>query len=270
MSDTVDIFFWLAFVLTFISCVVYIYFFVNQKEKLREIGRLILVFSGVVQTVYILYRLFLLGNVPITTPHEAIVFFAWAATWAFLLFRWRYSVKNLGTFLSFFVLVLLVIAACLPKHIVPLSPNNHTLWLPLHAGMSLLGYGFLGIAFLGGVMYLLQERELKRKHFGYFFSRLPSLDTLDVLNNHCLTVGFTFLSFGIVAGALWARVVHGGEWQWDWSVMPWLFYLVQMHQRLTVGWRGRRAATMSIVGFGLAMVTLWAIAYFAGGVHGNG
>ena len=270
MSDMIDIFFWLALVLAFSSCAVYLYFFVSQKEKLRKSGCLLLGCSGLMQSVYIVSRYLQLGNVPITTPHEAVVFFAWAATLAFLLFKWRNSVKNLGTFLSFLVLALLVVAALLPKEIVPLTPNNQTFWLPLHAGTSLLAYGFLGIAFLGGVMYLLQERELKRKRFGYFFSRLPSLDTLDVLNNHCLTVGFSFLTVGIVAGALWARVVNAGRWRWDWSVIVWLFYLVQMHQRLTVGWRGRRAATMSIIGFILAMFTLWGVAYISGGVHGNG
>ena len=270
MSDMIDVFFWSALVLAFFSCAMYLYFFIVQKEKLRKYARLLLIFSGLLQSVYIVSRYLQLGNVPLTTPHEAVVFFAWAATWAFLLFRWRSSVKNLGTFLSFLVLVLLFVAALLPKEIVPLSPNNQTFWLPLHAGTSLLAYGFLGIAFLGGVMYLLQERELKRKRFGYFFSRLPSLDTLDVLNNHCLTAGFSFLTLGIVAGALWARVVNGGNWRWDWSVIVWLFYLVQMHQRLTVGWRGRRAATMSIIGFILAMFTLVGIAYISGGVHGNG
>ncbi|CAG37809.1 cytochrome C assembly family protein [Desulfotalea psychrophila] len=268
ISDVKDIFFGLALVLSFMSCLSYIAFFVSLKEVLRSSGRVILVFSGVAQTLYILDRALFLGNIPVTTTHEALVFFAWAVTWSFLLFRWRHSVKNLGTFLSLLVFLILVVASFLPKNIIPLSPTEQTLWLPFHAGVSLLAYGFLGIAFLAGVMYLLQERELKKKRFGYFFSRLPSLDSLDMLNNHCLTVGFSFLTLGIVAGVLWARIVHG-FWQCDWTVIPWLFYLVQMHQRLTVGWRGKRAATMAIIGFILAMFTLWGLAYFSGGVHGN-
>lgn len=270
MNEMIDITFGLALVLTLLSTAVYCVFFTSQKEKLRIVGRVILVLSGVVQTIHIGCRFFEAGNMPLTTLHETIVFSAWAATWAFLLFRWRHSVKNLGTFLSLFVLVLLIVAGLLPKEVVPHPPTVRTFWLPLHAGTSLIAYGFLGMAFLGGIMYLLQERELKRKKFGYFFSRLPSLDTLDVLNNHCLTVGFVFLTLGITAGALWARVVNGGSWQWDWSILVWFFYLVQVHQRFTVGWRGRRAAAMSIIGFGLAMLTLLGVAYLAGGVHGNG
>ncbi|MGL1930647.1 MAG: cytochrome c biogenesis protein [Desulfotalea sp.] len=236
---------------------------------MRNVGRTLLLVSGTVQSIYIIERGFLLGNIPITTAHEGLVFFAWVSTWSFLLFRWRHSVKNLGTFLSLLVLLLLIVSSFFSKEIVELKPSQQTLWLPIHAGLSLLAYGFLGLAFLGGLMYLLQERELKNKRFGYIFQRFPSLDSLDLLNSHCLTVGFAFLTTGLVSGALWSMNVHG-RWRFDWSVLLWLFYLVQMHQRITVGWRGRRAAYMAIFGFALALFTLLGIYLFAGGVHNNG
>ena len=270
MNEMIDIFFGLALILTLLSTAVYCVFFTSQKENLSGVGRSLLICSGLMQTLYIASRFWQTGNMPLTTLHETVTFSAWAVTWAFLAFRWRHSVKNLGAFLSAFVLILLITASLLPNTITEPVPLVKTFWLPLHAGTSLVAYGFMGMAFLGGIMYLLQERELKKKRFGYFFSRLPSLETLDVLNNHCLAVGFVFLTVGIVAGALWARLTNGGLWQWDWSLLIWFFYLVQVHQRFTVGWRGRRAAVMSIVGFVLAMLTLWGVAHLAGGVHGNG
>ena len=82
---------------------------------------------------------------------------------------------------------------------------------------------------------ITQERELKSKKFGYFFSRLPSLDALDQLNSHCLTTGFIFLTLGIVTGIVWAKVAVGHYWRWDpketWSVITWFVYLIQLHQR---------------------------------------
>lgn len=269
MVEMKDIFFGIALLLTFASAISYLAYFITESDKSRSYGRFLLVLSGIAQTLYVADRAVLLSNLPVTTGHEALVFFGWAVTWAFLSFKWRYSVRNLGTLVAFFVFVVLLIASLLPMDIVPLKPEQQTYWLPFHAGVSLLAYGFLGIAFLGGLMYLLQERQLKKKKFGYLFSRLPSLDTLDILNNHCLTVGFAFLTCGLIAGGLWARVVHGG-WQIDWTIMAWFFYLVQMHQRLTVGWRGRRAAIMAICGFVLAILTLWGVAYLSGGIHGNG
>ena len=134
------------------------------------------------------------GYTPVTTLHEAIFFFAWSTTSAYISFRWRYTVKNFGTFVSILIFVLLVVAAVAPREIIPLKPSLQSLWLPVHAGISLVAYGFLALAFCGGVMYLIQEYELKSRRLGYFFSRLPSLDALDHLNSHCLALGFTFFN----------------------------------------------------------------------------
>jgi cytochrome c-type biogenesis protein CcsB len=257
--------------ITFIAAAAYLVFFVNQNNKMRKLSRMILLLSGVLQTLYIASRFLLAGHTPITSQHEAVVFFAWAATWAYLSFRWRYTVKNFGTFVSILIFCLLVISSFSSRDFTPLLPALQSIWLPVHAGVSIVAYGFLSLAFCGGLMYLLQERELKSKKFGYFFSRFPSLDALDQLNNHCLTAGFVFLTLGIVTGSLWARQAWGTYWQWDpketWSLITWFLYLVQLHQRFTVGWRGKRAAVMAIIGFCSVIFTLWGVTYLLGGIH---
>lgn len=256
---------------TFIAAAAYLVFFVSQNKKIRKIARMILLVSGVLQTLHIASRFILAGHTPITSQHEAVVFFAWATTWAYLSFRWRYTVKNFGTFVSVFICCLLLIASFSSREFTPLLPALQSNWLPIHAGVSIVAYGFLSLAFCGGLMYLLQERELKSKKFGYFFSRFPSLDALDQLNNHCLTAGFVFLTLGIVTGSVWARQAWGTYWHWDpketWSLITWFVYLVQLHQRYTVGWRGKRAAVMAIVGFAAIVFTLWGVTYLLGGVH---
>lgn len=258
-------------VVTFCACAAYIVFFISQKGKIRTIARGILLFSGVLQTCYLFSRFLLAGHTPITTQHETVFFFVWALTWAYLSFRWRYTVKNFGTFTSLLIMVLVIISALVPRNINPLMPALQSWWLPLHAGVSIIAYGFLGLAFIGGLMYLVQEWELKSKRLGYFFTRLPSLDALDQLNSHCLTTGFAFLTLGIVTGSLWARQAWGTYWRWDpkevWSLVTWFIYLIQFHQRLTVGWRGKRAAVMAIIGFCAVIFTLWGVTYLLGGEH---
>ena len=256
---------------TFVAAAAYLVFFFSQNKKTRKVARIILLVSGVLQTLYIISRFILAGHTPITSQHEAVVFFAWATTWAYLSFRWRYTVKNFGTFVSILIFFLLLVSSFSSKEFMPLLPALQSIWLPIHAGVSIIAYGFLSLAFCGGLMYLLQERELKSKKFGYFFSRFPSLDALDQLNNHCLTAGFVFLTMGIVTGSIWARQAWGTYWQWDpketWSLITWFLYLVQLHQRLTVGWRGKRAAVMAIIGFAAVVFTLWGVTYLLGGVH---
>jgi cytochrome c-type biogenesis protein CcsB len=257
--------------ITFLAAAAYVVFFVSQNNRIRKMARVILLISGVLQTLHIVSRYILAGHTPITSQHEAVVFFAWATTWAYLSFRWRYTVKNFGTFVSLLIFCLLLISSFSSRDFTPLLPALQSVWLPIHAGVSIIAYGFLSLAFCGGIMYLLQERELKSKKFGYFFSRFPSLDALDQLNNHCLTAGFVFLTLGIVTGSIWARQAWGTYWQWDpketWSLITWFLYLVQLHQRFTVGWRGKRAAFMAIVGFAAVVFTLWGVTYLLGGIH---
>lgn len=248
---------------TFAACAAYLAFFVTQKKNVWKIARGILLASWIMQTLYIFTRFYLAGHTPVTTVHEAIFFFAWSTTAAYMSFRWRYTVKNFGTFVSLLIFMLLLVAAVAPKEIIPLKPSLQSLWLPVHAGLSLVAYGFLALAFCGGVMYLLQERELKSRRLGYFFSRLPSLDALDQLNSHCLALGFTFLSLGMITGILWSKQAWGTYWRWNpkevCSLLIWIVYLVQIHQRFTVGWRGRRAAMMVVIGFAVVLITLWRV-----------
>jgi cytochrome c-type biogenesis protein CcsB len=271
MKELTFLLFQAIFGITFIATAAYLLYFISQKNQIRKIARIIMVVSGILQTLYIILRFVLAGHAPITSQHEAVFFFAWATTWAYLSFRWRYSVKNFGTFVSALIFCLVGISSFSEKNIDTLLPALQSVWLPIHGGVSLIAYGFLSLAFCGGLMYLLLEREIKSKKFGYFFSRFPSLDSLDQLNNHCLSAGFTFLTIGIVTGSIWARQAWGTYWQWDpketWSLITWFIYLVQLHQRFTVGWRGKKAAVMAVIGFTAVIFTLWGVTYLLGGVH---
>jgi cytochrome c-type biogenesis protein CcsB len=249
----------------------YLAYFITQKKEVRTVARHILLAGGLLHTVYLVVRYAQAGHTPLFSNHEAVSFFAWSVTWAFLSFRWRYQVKNFGTFVSPVISTLMVIAVFSSAKIVALPPVLKSLWFPVHASIAILANGFMALAFCGGIMYLLQEREIKKKRFGLFFSRLPSLEALDDLNRHCLAVGFPLLTLGIITGSVWAKQAWGSYWQWDpketWSLITWLIYAAILHQRLTVGWRRRRAAIMAIVGFTAVLFTLWGVNFLLGGAH---
>ncbi len=253
------------------STAAYVVFFITQKKQVRSIARMILLGGGLLHTGYLVVRYFVAGHTPLASNHEAVSFFAWAVTWGFLSFRWRYRVKNFGTFVTPVIAILMLVAAFSSQRIIELPPALQSLWLPVHASIALMANGFMALAFCGGIMYLLQEREIKKKRFGLFYNRLPSLEALDNLNQHCLAVGFPLLTLGIITGSVWAKQAWGAYWQWDpketWSLITWFIYAAILHQRLTVGWRRRRAAIMAIVGFSAVLFTLWGVNFLLGGVH---
>jgi cytochrome c-type biogenesis protein CcsB len=271
MEETSFLLFQLVLAASGMALIFYGVFFVKQKEKIRTIARFTLLASGILQTIYIVLRYLQAGYTPITSQHETIVFFAWSVTWAYLSFRWRYTVKNFGTFISLLIVILLLIAAQASNTINTLPPALQSWWLPVHASISVISYGFLALGFCSGIMYLLQERELKKKRFGYFFTRLPSLDSLDQLNSHCLATGFMLFTLGIITGSIWAKQAWGTYWHWDpketWSLITWFLYAAQIHQRFSAGWRGKRAAVMAVIGFAAVLFTLWGVTYLLGGVH---
>ncbi len=120
-------------------------------------------------------------------------------------------------------------------------------------------------------MYLVQEHQLKSKRIGAITQRLPSLQVLDDLNYQSLTYGFPLLTLGIITGAIWAEYAWGRYWNWDpketWSLITWLLYAALLHQRLTVGWRGRKAAIMAIAGFFAVLFTFLGVNLLLPGLH---
>lgn len=261
----------LTFILYVLALTNYAVFFVTQNKKVRKVARMVLLVAGVVHCLTIGGRYLLFGHTPLTTHHDTVSFFAWSITWAFLSFRWRYQVKNFGTFVTLVIMSLMVISSLSSTEIQELPPALQSNWLPVHAAIAIMANGFLAMGFCSGIMYLLQERELKQKRFGFFYPRLPSLEALDSLNQHCLTIGFPLLTLGIITGSIWAKQAWGAYWQWDpketWSLITWFLYAALLHQRFAIGWRGRRSAILAIVGFGAVLFTLWGVTYLLPGVH---
>ncbi|MDH3348700.1 MAG: c-type cytochrome biogenesis protein CcsB [Desulfobulbaceae bacterium] len=266
--------FQISFGVYFLATVTYMAFFVSQKGGIRSLARNIFLVAGILHTLHIIMRCIEAGHTPITNQHETVSFFAWSVAWGYLSFRWRYTVKNFGTFVSLLTFILMIISFSSIKEIEPLVPALQSWWLPIHAFIAIIADGFLALGFIGGTMYLLQERELKKKRFGLFYYRLPSLDALDNLNNHCLTIGFPLLTLGIITGSVWAKQAWGNYWQWDpkevGALITWFLYAALVHQRFTVGWRGRRAAIMTIIAFISVLFTMWGVTNFVGGLHTYG
>jgi cytochrome c-type biogenesis protein CcsB len=122
-----------------------------------------------------------------------------------------------------------------------------------------------------GVLYLIQENSIKTKKHRFFFKRLPSLDLLDSAGYVCIVVGFTMLTLGLITGFVYAKSIWGRFWSWDpkevWSGITWLFYAALLHERLIVGWRGRKSAIMAIIGFGVLLFTFLGVNLFLEGHH---
>jgi ABC-type transport system involved in cytochrome c biogenesis permease subunit len=119
----------------------------------------------------------------------------------------------------------------------------------------------------------LQERRLKTRRGRGVLRFLPSLETLDRLNYACLVWGLILLTLGIVTGIVWAHTAWGRFWSSDpklvFSLVTWGIYVVLLQGRMTAGWRGRWAATLTIAGFAVIVISLVGVNVLALGQHGK-
>jgi cytochrome c-type biogenesis protein CcsB len=266
-----DAFLYLTLMAYFGATALWLAFFVAQREGFCRAGAWVLAGGLLCHTLALARQTWVLGYLPVATFGEALLVLDWALVAVFLFLSWRFPIKVLGALAAPLAALMVSFAMVLPPGPVTVSPLLKSFWLTIHIGLALLGYGALTLAFLGGIFYLVQERQLKGKKFGFFYRRLPSLEQLDTLNYWCLSLGFPLLTGGIIFGSLYAQHTLGRFWSWDpkevLTLIAWLIYAVLLHERLTVGWRGRRAAWLAIWGFAALFITFVGANLWVGGYH---
>ena len=214
-------------------------------------------------------------QIPVQNLHQTLSIAAWAVAGVFLFFRYRFNLKVLGIYAAPLVALITIAASRLPSDGTAVQTRNifSSFWLVSHVIVIFIGEASFALACGVGLLYLLQEHAIKTKHHGFFFKRFPALELLDTTGYACIVVGFTMLTVGLITGFVYAKSIWGSFWSWDpkevWSGIAWLLYASLLHGRLALGWRGRKAAIMSIVGFGVLLFTFLGVNLFLKGHHGE-
>lgn len=253
----------------------FIVYIIKQQKWVFRCSYWILVAGFICHTILLGCRYYSLGAVPVLNLKSALSFFSWCIICAYLVFQLKFRLMVLGSFVAPFSAFLMIISSAMPWMEGPVRPTLKSLWLTVHVGTIFMGNGLFAITFLAAIMYLIQEHQIKHKRLGSFYNRLPSLATLDGINYYSLICGFPFLTVGMITGSICAQYAFGTYWQWNsmelwWSLITWLFYAALLHERLMVGWRGRRAATMSIVCFLILIFTFVGASLWREGYHSFG
>lgn len=230
-----------------------------RKKPLFLIAAWSVILGFILHTAALILRSADTGYGPYGNFYEYTNFFAWTIILVYLIAEFRYKIKDMGSFVVPLALVLLAVATTLPEDAAREAPILK-FWLSVHITLSFIGYAAFALTFGAGIMYIIQERQLKSKRPGKLYYRLPSLEILDDLNHKVIDIGFPLFTLGIITGSVWAAHSKGSLLAWDIErTMPllvtWLIYMVLFIGRITVGWRGRKAASFAIVGFFAVIIT---------------
>jgi len=237
-----------------------------------------------VHVASVLTRGFAAHRVPWGNMYEFSSMVSLVAVTVFLALLTRQQVRFLGAFVMAPVVLYLGLAGTvLYANAGPLVPALNSYWIKIHVVAAITASGAFMVSGVATVLYLLKERWERRTSLGpgtaavtEFGQRglmtwLPASQVLDRIAYRVVAFAFPVWTFAIMAGAIWAEQAWSRYWGWDpketWSFITWLAYAAYLHARATGGWRGRRAAVLSLVGFCCLMVDYYVVNTVITGLH---
>ncbi len=244
------------------ACILY-FIYINFKNKLfGKLATAALILGFILNTIIVFERWYAAGRPPFANLYESLIFFAWSIILVYLISEFVYKFKILGAGVSLAALLFFGYASFLDKSIQPLLPALKSNWIVIHVTSYFIGYGAVTVAFISSLLYLIVSKKPSN-------SSLAA--SLDILNYRLIALGFPFFTVGLTTGAIWANVAWGAYWSWDpketWSLITWVIYAIYLHARLRKGWKGQKAAWLSVIGFMAMLFTYFGVNYLLAGLH---
>jgi len=238
-----------------------------KADKAARIATALMVLAFILLFVAVVARGLSNGHVPWGNMYEFSITGALTFTGAYLVALRKYDLRWLGLFISLAALLTLGTAiTLLYRDSAPLVPALKSTWLIIHVVAAIISGGvfLLSNVIAGAYLYLdARERGAGRPAWA---TRLPSLEVLDQLSYRLVAFVFPLWTFSVIAGAIWAESAWGRYWGWDpketWAFITWVAYAAYLHARVTVGWKGRRAAWLCLFAgstflFNYVYVNVW-------------
>jgi cytochrome c-type biogenesis protein CcsB len=210
-----------------------------------------------------------IGHAPLSNLYESLIFFSWAIILLYIIVEKRTGNRSIGAFvtpLAFLSLAYASFSDNIKDGIQPLVPALQSNWLTAHVVTCFFGYAAFALSFGISLMYFIKMSE-GPDNKGAFLDHIPGLDILDELSYQMVVIGFLLLTLGIITGSVWAHSAWGSYWTWDpketWSLVTWLVYAALLHARLIRGWKGKRLAIFSVIGFLCVLFTYFGVNYLS-------
>jgi ABC-type transport system involved in cytochrome c biogenesis permease subunit len=264
-----------------VAGILYAIHFVTRYVTVGRSGSAVLAMGALAHTFVIGMQTMAAGHVPIAGTTQAISTFVWLLALAYLYMEMTTEERALGVFIVPLLVALQFLRALNPV-VEKRVPILESPWFGVHVASLLFAYASFALACVIGITYVLLFKEIKAKHLGFFYKRLPSLDSLDLMNARTVTLGWVFLTVGVLVGTIWAAQAKGGP-VFDPRVQAmsladpkilgaavcWAIYTFALYTR-RLGWGGKRAAYLSAVGFAIVLLNFVPIGYFLTRSHNFG
>lgn len=251
-----------------LACVLYLALLGRGTPTLEKLSSAVLGLALVSHVAFLVSQIAESSTRSLVGIYPLLSLLALGITFAFLVATLRYKISALGAFISPIGLTLFL-GSGLGKSFAPVSETVESAMLSAHVGANALGLVAFSLAFGAALGYVIQERMLRRRQLGGVFQRLPALEVLDSFSFRAGIIGFLFLTFGMVTGTFWLLDTSADPSAVNlaqaFGIATWGIFATVLLLRVGIGWRGRRAAVGTILGFISAMIVLASYAVRATG-----
>ena len=261
------------------AAIVYAVHFAKRQPATGRMATTLLLLAVLSHTFVIGMQTMEVRHVPFASRSHAISTFVWLLALSYIYLELTTDERAMGVFILPIAVGLQMIPAFSPG-IENADPVLDSPWFWVHLLSLMFSYATFALAGMLGLTYMLQFKEIKKKHLGYFYARLPSLHVLDAMNSRAVIVGWLFLTIGVVVGVVWtaqARALAPGNSNLQAmslndpkiliALLTWAVYAFEVFARSTMGWTGRRAAWLSAVGFVIVLLNFLPVSYFVTTSH---
>nr|UOI18785.1 cytochrome c biogenesis protein [Eremophila fallax] len=291
----------------------FITFLVDEIVKLYDSSEkgIIMTFSCI--TGLLVTRWVYSGHFPLSDLYESLIFLSWSFSLIHIVPYFKKNKNLLSTiigpsaiFTQGFATSGLLTEIHESKILVPALQSE---WLIMHVSMMILGYAALLCGSLLSVSLLVITVRKKRKFFStnnhlvnlnesFFFGEIDYMNQrsnvlqntsffspknyyrsqliqqLDYWSYRVISLGFVFLTIGILSGAVWANEAWGSYWSWDpketWAFITWIIFAIYLHTRTNIKLKGTNSAIVASIGFLIIWICYFGVNLLGIGLHSYG
>jgi cytochrome c-type biogenesis protein CcsB len=289
----------------FLSMIFYIINLIFPKFQFAyNLGKVTAIAANIGIFIILAGRWVFHGYFPLSNLYESLLFLSWTLLFIQQLLESKTRSKLLGPIIVPLVLLIDGFSSLtLPiemQKAAPLVPALQSNWLMMHVSLMMLSYATLITGSLLSILFLmlsLKQVDIKQKKESLNFD-VPSfavqegilslksknqssakfssklLENMDNMSYRIISLGFPFLTIGIIAGAVWANEAWGSYWSWDpketWALITWLVFAAYLHARIIKGWEGQKPALLASLGFFVVWICYLGVNFLGQGLHSYG
>nr|QBS54252.1 cytochrome c biogenesis protein [Schrebera swietenioides] len=288
-------------------------FLVDEIIKLYDSSEKGMIMTFFCITGLLVTRWIYSGHFPLSNLYESLIFLSWSFSLIHIVSYFKKNQKFLSTIIgpsAIFTQGFATSGLLTEIHeSTILVPALQSEWLIMHVSMMILGYAALlcgsllsvallviavrknrkffftsnhllnlnGSFFFGEIEYM-NERSNVLQNTSFFspknYYRSQFIQQLDYWSYRVISLGFLFLTIGILSGAVWANEAWGSYWSWDpketWAFITWIVFAIYLHIRTNIKWKGINSAIVASIGFLIIWICYFGVNLLGIGLHSYG